>query len=79
MRRGKQNKNMNTPSDFKMDKTAFSVVSLTEADDDIAYWLSKTPEERLRAVELIRQTLYGYSPASAGLQRVFTIARQKRR
>jgi hypothetical protein len=61
-----------------MDKTAFSVASLSDADDEKAYWLSKTPQERLRAIEQIRQTLYGYTLAAAGLQRVFEIARLER-
>ena len=56
-----------------MDKTAFSVVSLEEADDDLAYWLTKTPEERLRAMEFLRQTLYGYDPSTARMQKVLTI------
>lgn len=69
---------MDSSSDFKMDKTAFSVVSLADADDEKAYWLSKTPQERLRAVEQIRQTLYGYTFATARLQRVFEIAQRER-
>jgi hypothetical protein len=36
---------------LRMDKTAFSVVPLEQADDDLAYWLTKTPEERLCGVE----------------------------
>ncbi|HXG94030.1 MAG TPA: hypothetical protein VNN73_16925 [Blastocatellia bacterium] len=70
---------MDSSSDFKMDKTAFSVVSLTEADDEKEYWLSKTPHERLRAIEQIRQTIYGYDPATARLQRVFEIAQREQR
>jgi len=58
----------------RMDKTALSVVSLDEADDDLEYWLSKTPLERLEALELTRQILYGYDPDTTRLQRVLTIA-----
>ena len=37
----------------KMDKTPISIVSLEEADnDEVGYWLSKTPYERLDALEL---------------------------
>jgi hypothetical protein len=68
------NKSMNRQREFQMDKTAFSVVSLAEADDEFLYWQTKTPQERLRAVELIRQTLYGYSDPAPRLQRVFTTA-----
>ena len=68
---------MRESSDFKMDKTVFSVVPLSQADDEKEYWLSKTPHERLRAVELIRQTIYGYTSASGRLQRVFEVAKRE--
>ena len=58
----------------KLDRTAFSVVSLEEADEDeMAYWLSKTPYERLDALETLRQIFYGYDPTTARLQRVLEI------
>ncbi len=63
----------------RMDKTAFSVVSLLDKDeldeDEKAYWLSKTPQERLQALELMRQIVYGYDPSSTRLQKVLTIAK----
>jgi hypothetical protein len=55
----------------KIDKTAFSVDSLRDPSDEKAYWLSKTPQERLEALELMRQIVYGYDPATTRLQRVF--------
>jgi hypothetical protein len=58
----------------RMDKTAFSVMSFAEAaDEDRTFWWSKTPEERLAALELLRQIHYGYDPATARLQRVLTV------
>lgn len=60
----------------RVDRTRFSVASLREADDELEYWLSRTPEERLHAVELLRQTLYGYDPATARLKKVLTVARR---
>ena len=55
----------------KVDRHAFSVVSLDEQEEDEKrYWRSKTPHERLEAVELTRQLLYGYDPATTRLQRV---------
>jgi hypothetical protein len=42
------------------------------------YWHSRTPEERLRALELMRQRAYGYDPATARLQRVLEIGQLKR-
>jgi len=60
-------------SSAKMDKTAFSEASLGEEPDDRAYWLSKTLEERLEALELLRQIHYGYDPTTERLQRVLTV------
>lgn len=63
---------------FKVDRRAFSVVSLDEQDEDEKrYWLSKTPLERLEAVELMRQVVYGYDPATTRLQRVLEIAQRE--
>lgn len=62
-------------SKFKVDRGVFSVVSLDEQDDEERrYWRSKSPHERLLAVETTRQVLYGYDPASARLQRVLEIS-----
>ncbi len=58
----------------QMDKTAFSVASLRDQPDEKVYWLSKTPRERLQAVEIMRQVVYGYQPASDRLQRFFEVA-----
>ncbi len=63
---------------FKMDKTAFRVDSLFDESDEKAYWLAKTPHERLEAVELMRQVVYGYNPASARLQRFFEVVELKK-
>jgi hypothetical protein len=58
----------------RLDRTAFAVVSLEDADnDEMEYWLSKTPYERLDALETLRQIFYGYDPATTRLQRVLEI------
>ena len=59
---------------FKMDKDVLSVISLSEESDEREYWHSKTPHERLEAVELMRQINYGYDPTTIRLQRVFEVA-----
>jgi hypothetical protein len=57
-----------------VDRTVFEVVSLNEADGlDKAYWFARSPEERLRAMELMRQIVYNYDPTER-LQRVFEVA-----
>ncbi len=59
----------------RVDRTAFSVTTLAEADRvDRAYWRSRTPDERLAALELSRQIAYGYDPTARGLSRFFEVA-----
>lgn len=66
-------------SSFRMDKTALSVVSLGGEPDDREFWASKTPAERLAAVEFLRQVQYGYDPAATRLQRILEITQLERR
>jgi len=61
---------MNWP---RIDKSALSIGSLSDKSDEKEYWLAKTPAERLEAVELMRQILYGYDPSTTRLQRVLEI------
>ena len=64
----------------RVDRRAFSVTTLSEAErDDHAYWRSRTPDERLAALELSRQIAYGYDPSSRGLSRFFEIVEFKPR
>ena len=60
---------------FKMDKKKFSVLSSFEEADaaDKTYWHSKTPQERMEALELMRQINYGYDPTTERLQRVLEV------
>jgi hypothetical protein len=62
----------------KLQRTAFRVASALEPSDEKSYWLSKTPYERLEAVELMRQIIYGYDPSATRLQRVFEVAQRSR-
>jgi hypothetical protein len=58
----------------RLDRRAFSVVSLEEQDEDeMRYWRTKTPHERLQALEVTRRILYGYDPATSRLQRVLEV------
>jgi hypothetical protein len=58
----------------KLDKKTITISSIHEESDEIAYWLSKIPQERMEAIEVMRQIIYGYDPATTRLQRVFEIA-----
>ena len=70
-----------TPFDsMRMDKTAFSVISLHDADADVkAYWKAQSPHARLEALELMRQVMYGYDPISDRIERVFEVIRRPSR
>jgi len=57
----------------RLDRSAFRVDPLTDDSEERAYWKSKTPIERLYALEAMRQIVYGYDPATARLQRVFEV------
>ncbi len=63
---------MNSLREGKVDRTVFSVRRLTDPDDTVAYWLTKTPQERLRAGEELRQIIYGYGK-SARMERVVSV------
>jgi len=59
----------------EMDKTAFSSLESEDVNktEERDYGLSKTPEERFAALEILRQRLYGYDGSTARLQRVFEV------
>ncbi len=56
----------------KLDRTRFEVGSL-DASDEREYWRTKSPQERMDALELMRQIIYGYDPATTRLQRVLEV------
>jgi hypothetical protein len=58
----------------RMNRTILTVRPLSEEGDDLAFWLSRTVEERLAAAEQMRQMAYGYDPTTARLQRVLHVA-----
>ena len=61
-----------------LDRSAFSVTTLSDQSDDRAYWQSQSPEQRLAAVEQLRQLNYDYDP-SERLQRVLEVAQREER
>jgi hypothetical protein len=60
----------------KIERKAFVAEPFTGKSDEKEYWLSKSPPERLEAVELMRQIIYGYDPSTQRLQRVFEVAQR---
>ena len=73
---GRDLRTMRAIDAFRVDKEAFSILSSFEeaAVADKAYWHSKTPQERMAALELMRQINYGYDPTTERLQRVLEVA-----
>jgi hypothetical protein len=61
----------------KLDKNKITIASIHDETDEIAYWLSKTPQERFEAIEVMRQIIYGYDPTSTRLERVLEITELK--
>ena len=61
----------------EVDRSVVSVVSLDDQrEDEVRFWRGKTPHERLEAVELTRQLLYGRDATTARLQRVLEVAQR---
>lgn len=66
---------MKTPKEKEYEAIKLAV----DAGADPAYWHSRTPQERIWAVELMRQRAYGYDENSVPkLQRVIEFAQLKR-
>jgi hypothetical protein len=61
----------------KVRRDVFTVGSLFDQSDDKKYWLSKTPQERLEAVELMRRIIYGDEAAKRLQKNVFEVAQRE--
>ncbi len=61
----------NPPSD-RLDRTVLTTAPLFDDAGVNAYWLSRTPHERLQHVEALRRMNYG-DRATARLQRVLEV------
>jgi len=54
----------------RLDRNAITVTALNDIEEEKKFWLSKTPLERLEAVELNRRLVYGKDRTASRLQRV---------
>jgi hypothetical protein len=66
-------------SSLKIDKSFVSISRLADIPDDKTYWLSKTPYERLEAVDILRRLNYGERQSTARLKRVLEITQRASR
>lgn len=63
----------------RIDRRHLSIVPLNGKPNDRQYWLSKTPEERFEALELLRQAVYGYDPETARMIKVLEVVPRAQR
>ena len=46
----------------RLDKSYFKKQTFKEADNNVSFWRSRTPEERLEAAYILSLRAYGYDP-----------------
>jgi hypothetical protein len=62
----------------RMDKTLVRKVKTDEQESDFVFWQSRTPQERLKALEDIRREYHLWKHGTQpGFQRVLRIVKQK--
>ena len=63
-------------NETKVNRNAYEVGSLDENNVERDYWRTKSPVERMAALELTRQIVYGYDPATTRLSGFFEVVEQ---
>ncbi len=58
----------------RLDKTKLSVASIHDETEELKYWLSKSPSERMQAIEINRRMVYGKERTSVRLQSFFEVS-----
>lgn len=58
----------------RLNKAIVNVTSLDDIEEEKNYWISKSPFERIEAIEINRRMIYGQDRATSRLQRFFEIA-----
>jgi hypothetical protein len=66
---------MNT---LTLDRTAFSVGTLDDEPDDLAFWRAQPPENRLAGIEFLRQQFFAHGKARPELRRILEVAELSR-
>lgn len=64
----------------RLDKTVFKIChSFEEAEeDDRAYWQAQSSDLKFQSLEFIRQSIYGYDPATERFQRSIEFVKRNR-
>lgn len=55
----------------RLNKRIMSVTSLNDIEEEKKYWISKSPIERIEAIEINRRMIYGEDRVTSRLQRFF--------
>jgi hypothetical protein len=55
----------------RLKKDILKVTSLNDIEEEKKYWISKTPIERIEAIEINRRMIYGQDRVTSRLQRFF--------
>ncbi|HYL36620.1 MAG TPA: hypothetical protein VEV17_11970 [Bryobacteraceae bacterium] len=64
---------MNAVDSVRLDRSVFEVGSLDDEFQEREFWRAQSPRARMEALELMRQIIYGYDPATTRLQRVLEV------
>ncbi|MEA3361587.1 MAG: hypothetical protein U9R17_19560 [Thermodesulfobacteriota bacterium] len=54
-----------------LNKKIVAVTSLDDIEEEKRYWISKSPLERIEAIEINRRMIYGQNRITSRLQRFF--------
>ena len=55
----------------RLNKKIVNITSLDDIEEEKKYWFSKSPLERIEAIEINRRMIYGQDRATSRLQRFF--------
>ena len=61
----------------RLDKKTLTITSFDDNKEEKNYWLSKTPLERIEAIEIQRRMVYGRDRVTSRLQRILEVAELK--
>jgi hypothetical protein len=64
---------MNAVDSVRLDRSAFQIGSLDDEPPERDFWRAQSPGARMEALELMRQIIYGYDPATTRLQTVLEV------
>jgi hypothetical protein len=56
-----------------IDRSVFSVGTLDDEPDDVAYWLRQTPADRRAGIEFLRRQFYAYGKARPEFRRLLEV------